>query len=49
MKNKQPVERCNLTIPITSGFLDPDLVEQVVKETFVRELRRDLKKKLKNC
>jgi len=28
--------------------LDPDLVEQVVKETFVRELRRDVKKKLKN-
>ncbi len=47
MKNKQPTERCTLTIPITSGFLDP-LVEQVVEEAFVRELRKDAKKKMKN-
>jgi hypothetical protein len=48
MKNKQPVERCTLTVPITSGFLDSDLVEQVVREAFVRELRKDAKKKMKN-
>ena len=48
MKSKQSVERCTLTVPITSDFFDSDLVEQVVREAFVRELRKDAKKKLKN-